>query len=266
MRDKYLGRYLFAFITCALLAGCNITPDHPLSPHVIGKINSTDVYILIPQEEISFKIKESKLKRFGAGAISFAVLSIADTVVEKKRTTKAENFLKPLKKLLDEVDFGDIFAMTLTQSAKSNSWMNIKNVHLVTDLDEGTKASLFHRSMSDAVLFLTTSYHFDEDFNALSASALSELIPKASQLKDYAQNPTSGNAKRDALHPSNHLYRESLSFQVPLPTQSDRDEEKIDYLIANELTLRSKLIELAALTAVKTNDHLASFSLLSLSQ
>lgn len=249
-------------IICGLiLSSCKVLSDYQLPSQLVGKIRSTDVYVFVPQEEISTQIEDSNLIKYGAGAITFAVLAIADSVVKKNRTTKAEAYAQPLKDVLMDVDFADVFLTKLENEIAKNSWLNIKNVHLVPNTGaqtkEQTKEQLYHQSDSDAVLFLTTTYHFGKNFGFLSAEAMSELFPKNKLLRDFSENPHSSVGKRDLLHSDNHLYRDTVSVQVGIPGADQEEDYNAGFLANNKTLLKEKFIELASISAIQTNARIS---------
>lgn len=262
MMFKQLRFELVFLMLLVVLSGCKTTSYYPLSDQIVGQLGATDVYVLVPQKQVAVKIKDSKLRRYSTGAISFAVLSIADSIVEKGRSSKAHQLAQPLIETLADIDFGDLYTQELKRQLTQSSWLNLANITLISELDKTTKEALFHSSNADAVLFLTTSYQLSHDFSSLSMNAYSELLPKNENLKHYVRDPSSYYGKSDQLHASNHLYEEYVVVDFPILDSDTAEALDISDLTSHTALFRHALMELALDAATVTSQKLFSTPLL----
>lgn len=262
----FKGTHCGLLLLLILLVGCKTTSYYPLPDQIWEQMVSTDVYVLVPQKHINLEVKDSKLRRYSAGAISFAVLSIADSIIKKGRASKTRQFGRPLLDALTDVDFGHIYTAELERLLSHSSWLNVGKIMLVSELDDTTKQFLFNHSTADAVLFLDTSYQLSHDFSSLSASINSELLPKNEELKPYVRDPFSELGQNDRLHVSNHLYQEAVFLDLSIPGINKTQTHSLTNLTEHTLVFRQTLMTLALEAATITSEKLSVTPLLTLNE
>ena len=231
-----------AFVSLLTLSGCNTTPNNYLTKQATNKIGKTDVYITIPQKEITADIDKSQVAAAVGGGLLFALIDVA---VESNRANTAEELIQPIKDNLLGVNFNQLFKEKLELELANITWLNINKIVFNHDLATNQAQTNFESSKSDAVLFVNASYSLSSDFSKLTAKANTSIIPKKESLKAFSEKPDSKKAKRDKLHLDNNIYRDNFSINESFAGAVTDTEANAKTLTENSELLKSLFPKIA---------------------
>lgn len=229
-------------ITSFLVLGCGSTPNFYISSDATNHTGLTDVYISVPQKEITAEIERSQVAAAGGGGL---LLALIDVAVENSRASDAEALIQPIKDSLVEIDFVQLFYEHLREELAVVTWLNIQNLKINLDVEEEQKRKNFVEAQADSVLFIDASYSLSSNFSSLKANAFVSLLPKATTLRKFSEKPGSKNAQSLPHHLDNNIHRDSVSSEIILSSADKDKEENAAYLQSNQEKTQNEFKALA---------------------
>ncbi|NMP32731.1 hypothetical protein HII17_14305 [Thalassotalea sp. M1531] len=237
-----LGKLMFVFAFITTLAACGSTPNNYLPQAATNEINSTDIYVVLPQKEIVAEIDRSSVAAAGGGGL---LLALIDVAVENSRASTAEELIQPIKDSLIETSFNKLFLDALNEEFDAVNWMKIRDVKLISDITETTVEDHYKGTDAQTVTFINTNYSLSPDFSSLKAYANLSMLPKSEELKKYSEKATSKKAKQYAWHNDNNIYRDSVIVSSKLNSTTTDKEENAKVLANNADELKAEFSNVA---------------------
>ncbi len=233
--QKKLLTITWAFLSLIILSGCGSTPNNYLSKQITNKIGKTDVYITIPQKEITAEIERSQVAAATGGGLLFALVDVA---IESSRANKAEELLQPIKNSLIDINFNQMFVEKLKTELANLEWLNVNKIVLINDLVPNQMQLNFEESDADAIMLINARYALSSNFSQLTANANASILPKNESLRQYSEKPTSKKARKSKLHIDNNIYRDSFVVSKTFAGALTDNEENAKILTAQSQLLK----------------------------
>jgi len=230
MQMKIIDKQCVLLMFLLVLCGCGTTPRSHIEPAATNMIQSTDVYILVSQKEITAQINPSTVAMATGGGLLFALIDVA---VNNSRATDAEELIQPIRDALIDVDFAQEFNVALVSELFNIKWLNIENIELQQAQADYLKVDNYKASTSDAILFVDARYSVSHDFSSLQGHASIVLLPKSNKLRQYSEDGSSRSALKQPWHIDNNLSRDNISVVKLIDKSSSDKTYNANLLAAN---------------------------------
>lgn len=228
-------------IGALLLSACTVSPNSFIVPQAKQHIKSTDVFIEVGQQEIIAEIDRSQVAVAGGGGL---LLALIDVAIDNSRANDAEELIVPIRDALIDVDFAAEFNANLASELTKFSWLNVNHIDLKREVEPYSVAQHYKQTEADAVLVVNAGYALSADFSTLKGQANILLLPKAEKLRQYAEDPTSNDARKIPWHIDNNLSRDRVVTQTRIE-KTTQDKEFNSQIISSkpaQLISRVKLL------------------------
>ncbi|MCK5860828.1 hypothetical protein [Abyssibacter sp.] len=172
---------LFASCLALLSTGCSL--HRPvLQPDTRASIDSTDVTLIIEQEEIiaTFRSANSSAAMMQFGLIGAVIGASLDAAGDKKSAARAESRVTQVRNALLGFEFDAMMEAALDRSLAGSGWINATRPALVTttqasdDLDARLKAGT-----SDTHLFTNVRYLINDQLSSVTVELQAMLLPQS---------------------------------------------------------------------------------------
>ncbi len=244
---------LLAVSALLLLAACGSTPNRYLPAKALNEIKSTQIVVVIPQQEIVAEIEQSNVAAAGGGGL---LLALVDVAIEANRASTAEELLQPIKNSLVELSFNDLFKQALEAEIAKVNWLKASHIEVAMDVEKDMREKYFSAANTDAVVFVDAGYSLSPDFSAVKANASLTMLPKAEALKVYAEKGTSKKAQKYAWHMDNNIYRDQVAVSNSVANATHELEQNAEYLAATPAVLKTTFITMAESLAKRVVESL----------
>ncbi len=191
-------------VSCSLLfcaAGCQEKVFH-LRQEARMHIESTDVVLGVPQQEINAGIKQSKLALYTGGGL---IPALIDASINDARTKEAEGLMSSLRDEMLNYDYSSVFKEELHQSLMQINWLNVNSVIIDREVSDDWIQQHLKNSDASNVLFVHSSYQFTPTLGQIVVTSSAKMIPNTEQLYPYKEKPK--KTFNDPTKKGNALYR-----------------------------------------------------------
>jgi hypothetical protein len=191
-----------SLIALSLLTGCAMQPIS-LTQQAQKKIDSVDGVLIIPQNNLIISVPSTNGS--GGGLIGVLVAATIDSV----KQSNAEKNAAPLIENLKYYDFRKVMldaSNQATENTEKNNVIKIKPLRLETVASDSAKRIAFDKTDAGAIIFCNVGYRIES--GNLIVSALTEIYPKNSELKQFRNKPD----EKDPLSSGNAIYRKNFYF------------------------------------------------------
>jgi len=173
-----------AVLAAAVLSGCAGQRIVPMQDAAASRIKSTDVIVVLPQQEIKTEITQSNVAQATGGGLIPALIDLA---VNKSRADDAETTVVGVRNALLDYDFSKQILTNIEQQLRQLAWINLQAVRLETTSADDKINDAVARSTANAVLVVRTSYSVTADFLRIKVTALVTGHPKTDELVAVAK-------------------------------------------------------------------------------
>src|SRR5215472_12230104 len=173
-----------AVLAAAVLSGCAGQRIVPMQDAAASRIKSTDVIVVLPQQEIKTEITQSNVAQATGGGLIPALIDLA---VNKSRADDAEASVVVIRNALLDYDFSKQLLTSIEQQLRQLPWINLQAVRLETTSGDDKISDAVARSTANAVLVIRTSYSLSPNFSLIKITAVVTGHPKTEELVAVAR-------------------------------------------------------------------------------
>lgn len=181
------------------IAGC-ATPELSLTRQVQEKIESVEVVLSIPQDNLDVTVRQAE---GGAGGVLGVLIAAAFDEVRLKR---AEKNATPILEASRNYDFRAALSNSMNEKLSRLTKFSIRlPAQLDTVGSNSSKRIAFDHSTASALLFCHVRYWLES--GNLNILVQAEIYPKSGELMGFRKTPNDGNP----LDEGNAIYRKMFS-------------------------------------------------------
>src|SRR5215472_17933947 len=181
---KSKGLLTAAALAATVLSGCAGQRFVPMQDAATSRIKSTEVIVVLPQQEIKTEITQSNVAQATGGGLIPALIDLA---VNKSRADDAEASVVVIRNALLDYDFSKQLLTSIEQQLRQLPWINLQAVRLETTSGDDKINDAVARSAANAVLVIRTSYSLSPNFSLIKITAVVTGHPKTEELVAVAR-------------------------------------------------------------------------------
>jgi hypothetical protein len=235
-----MARYLITALSLAavtLFGGC--LGAYQLQPSTLEYIQSSDVVVVVQQQEINAAIPGSNVSMITGGGL---IPALIDASIENDQAKTAEKLLGPIRDNLLDYDYPAVLKEKIDSALKEVDWLHAQQFAAVREAAPEQFRERYEQSNSSVILCITTAYQLTADFTGIHMLCNVDMWPKDEQLREV-----SGAAERkDPVSPNNRIYRGQVEVTKKLDVGKRKGKAAIETLAAdNAAKVRQGLAETA---------------------
>lgn len=220
-------RYLAAILSLAAVltfSGC--LGAYQLKPSTIEYIRSSDVIVVVEQQEINAAIAGSNVAMMTGGGL---IPALIDASIENSQAKSAEKLLAPIRDNLLDYDYPAILKEKIESALRQVDWLQARQFTLKREATPEQFREYFEQSDSSVILSVAAVYQFTPNFRAINMICTADMWPKDEELR-----VVSGAAKRDdPVSPNNRIHRGLLEIEKKLDLGKLKGQAVIETLAEN---------------------------------
>ena len=191
-------------------------------------ITQLETTLIVAQSEIGSEID---VYYSGDGLIP----ALIDANINAKRTSKAEEFIAPVRDAMIDFDFGATLESDLINAFTTGHVDGTDRVKLVRGIDTDFKQNAVQNSEADAVMFIDASYNISANFGEMIASAVVQIFPVSPNLRPFSEKPDQDDK---LVELTDNIYRNAFRTSTALSAMADRDSNAriVSEMTSEELT------------------------------
>ncbi len=200
---------------------------YQLKPSTLAYIRSSDVVVVVEQQEINAAISGSNVAMMTGGGL---IPALIDASIENAQAKDAEKLLAPIRDNLLDYDYPAILTKKIEGTLSQVDWLHTRQFTIKRETTPEQFREYFEQSDSSIILSLTAAYQFTPDFRGIDMICTVDMWPKDEELR-----VVSGAAKRDdPVSPNNRIHRGLLEIEKKLDVGKLKGKAVIETLAEND--------------------------------
>jgi len=172
-------------LLAAVLSGCATPRVVPMHGDATSRIKSTELVVVLSQQEIVAEITASNVAAAGGGGL---LLALVDVAVNKSRADDAEQAIGGVRNALLDYDFPKQVRASLERELGQLGWVNLQSPTRTEMSPSATKINeAVARSAANAVLIVNVKYTLSPDFSLMKVNAEVTGHPRTDELTALAK-------------------------------------------------------------------------------
>ena len=235
-----MARYLATVLSLAAVVtfgGC--LGAYQLQPSTLEYVRSSDVIVVVQQQEINAAIPGSNVAMITGGGL---IPALIDASIENEQAKTAQKLLAPVRDNLLDYNCPAMLKEKMENALKEVDWLHARQFAIERKAMPEWLPEHFEQSQSSVILSVTAAYQLTADFTGIHMLCNIDMWPKDEQLREV-----SGAAERkDPVSLNNRIYRGQVEVMKKLDVGKLKGKAAIETLAAdNAAKVRQGLAQTA---------------------